>query len=161
MSADLIEPAALDARLRADPLADQTVARILGASDGGTPPLPRWEAVALIEREMAGWTTNGGLAGWKADAATPAPVAAALEDFVLQARRLPAWADAGKIGCAEAVLAASGPMACALLACASLPESFMARTGMEQDAGDALRGAAGLVFAALARGGLLDAQGAG
>jgi hypothetical protein len=161
MSAGLIEPAVLDARLRADPLADQAVARILGAWSDGTPPLPRWEAVALIEREMAGWTINGDLAGWKADAATPAPVAAALEDFVRQAQRLPAWADAAKIGCAEAVLTAAGPMACALLACASLPESLMARTGMEQDAGDALRGAAGLVFAALARGGLRDADGAG
>jgi hypothetical protein len=161
MSASLIEPAALDARLRADPLADEAIDRILGAWAEGTPPLPRWEAIALVEREMAGWTTNGALAGWEADAATPAPVAAALEEFVRQARSLPAWADPGKIGCAEAVLAGAGPMACALLACASLPESLMARSGTEQDAGEALRGAAGLVFATMSRGGLLDAAGAG
>jgi len=161
MSASLIEPAALDARLRADPLADEAIDRILGACAEGTPPLARWEAIALVEREMAGWTTNGALAGWQADAATPAPVAAALEEFVRQARALPAWADHGKIGCAEAVLSDAGPMACALLACASLPESLMARSGTEQDAGDALRGAAGLVFATMSRGGLLDAAGAG
>jgi hypothetical protein len=161
MSADQIEPAALDARLRADPLADEAINRILGAWTDGTPPLPRWEAIALVEREMDGWTTNGALEGWQADAATPVPVAAALEEFVRQARSVPAWADAGKIGCAEAVLTAAGPMACALLACAGLPESLMARTGIEQDAGDTLRGAAGLVFATMSRGGLLDAAGAG
>ena len=160
MSAGLIEPAAPDARLRADPLADETIDRILGAW-AGSAPLSRWDAIALVEREMAGWTTNGALEGWQADAATPAPVAAALEAFVRQARALPAWADPGKIGCAEAVLAGAGPMACALLACASLPESAMARPGTEPDAGDALRGAAGLVFAAMSRGGLLDAAGAG
>lgn len=160
MSASLIEPAALDARLRADPLADEAIDRILGAcADGAS--LPRWEAIALVEREMAGWTTNGALEGWRADAGTPAPVAAALEAFVRQARSLPAWADPGKIGCAEAVLAGVGPVACALLACASLPESLMARAGTEQDAGDALRGAAGLVFATMSRGGLVDAAGAG
>jgi hypothetical protein len=161
VSATLIEPAALDARLRADPLADETMARILGAWTDGAPSLPRWETVALVEREMAGWTTNGALEGWQADAATPAPVAAALEEFVRQARSLPAWADPGKIGCAEAVLTDAGPMACALLACAGLPESLTARSGTEQDAGDALRGAAGLVFATMSRGGLLDAAGAG
>jgi len=164
MSAGLIEPAALDARLRADPLADEAIDRILGAGAEGrppTPPMQRWETIALVEREMAGWTTNGALEGWQADPATPAPIAAALEEFVRQARALPAWADPGKIGCAEAVLTGAGPMACALLACASLPESLMARSGTEQDAGDALRGAAGLVFAAMSRGGLLDAAGAG
>jgi hypothetical protein len=164
MSAEMTEPAAVaapDARLRADPLADDTVARILGAGAGHAPPLPRWEAIALAEREMAGWTTNGALDAWQADAATPAPIAAALEDFVRQARILPAWADPGKIGCAEAVFAETGPMACALLACASLPESVMARTGIEQDAGEALRGAAALVFATMARGGLTEARGTG
>lgn len=161
MSAGLIEPAAVDARLRADPLADEAIDRILGAWAEGTPPLPRWEAIALVEREMAGWTTNGALEGWQADAATPASIAAALEAFVRQARSLPVWADPGKIGCAEAVLTGAGPMACALLACASLPESLMARSGTEQDAGDALRGAAALVFATMSRGGLLDAAGAG
>lgn len=146
-----------DARLRADPLADDTVARILGAD--GMPP--RWEAIALVEREMAGWTTNGALAAWQADAATPAPIAAALEDFVHQARILPAWADPGKIGCAEAVFADTGPMACALLACASLPQASMAHGGIDQDAGQALRGAAGLMFATMARGGLTEPAGAG
>ena len=147
-----IAAVAPDARLRADPLADETVARILAAE--GAPA--RWEAIALVEREMAGWTTNGTLAAWRADAATPGPVAAALEDFVRQARVLPAWADPGKIGCAEAVFADTGPMACALLACASVPEALMARGGIEQDAGQALRGAAGLMFATMARGGLTE-----
>lgn len=149
--------AAPDARLRADPLADETVARILAASDMP----PRWEAIALVEREMAGWTTNGALAAWQADAATPAALGAALEAFVRQAGSLPDWADPGKIGCAEAVFADTGPMACALLVCASLPEALMARGGIEQDAGQALRGAAGLMFATMAHGGLTEPGGAG
>ena len=69
MSADMTEfaaAAAQDARLRADALADAAVARIFAAD--GTPP--RWEAIALVEREMAGWL-----------AAPPPDLRAALSDW--------------------------------------------------------------------------------
>ena len=157
----MIEPTAADPRLRADPLADDTVARIFGDWDDGARRLSRWEAIALVERALAGWDTNGALDGWKADGSTPAPIAAALEDYVLQARRLPAWCDAGKIGCAEAVFADIGMLAPTLLACASLPESAVMVDPLGQQPEDRLRSAASLLLAALVRGGLLDASGAG
>jgi len=161
MSADLTEPSTFDARLRADPLADDIVARILDAGAAATPPLARWDAIALVEREAARWESNAALATWQADPATPAPIARALEDYLRQARRLPDWADAAQIGCAEAVFADTSLLACALLPCASLPESLVAASGLEADAGEQLRAASALLFATMRRGGLLDADGAG
>jgi hypothetical protein len=161
MSADMIEPAAGDPRLRADPLADETIDRILGDWTGSTPALPRWEAIALVERALAGWETNGALDAWQADAATPAPIAAALEDYVRQARALPAWLDAGRIGDAEAVFADAGMLSFTLLACASLPETLVVVDPLAQPPEDLARSAVALQFAALLPGGLFDPSGAG
>lgn len=149
-----------DPRLRADPLADETVARILGNGDG-TPHLSRWEAIAVVERALASWENNAALAAWQADAATPAPIAAALEDYVRQARRLPDWADLGKIGCAEGVFADIGLLAPTLLACAVLPESDVAVDPLGQPLDDRVRSTASLQFAVLLRGGLHEGGGAG
>jgi len=161
MSTDMIEPAAGDPRLRADPLADDTIDRIFGDWTGGTPPLSRWEAIAVLERALASWETNGTLDTWQADAATPAPIAAALDDYVRQARVLPAWLDAGKIGCAEAVFAGAGMLSFTLLACASLPEAAIAVDPLAEPFEDRARSAAALQFALLLPGGLLDPGGAG
>jgi hypothetical protein len=161
MSADMIEPAAGDPRLRADPLADDTIDRIFGDWTDGTPPLSRWEAIAVLERALASWETNGTLEAWQAGDATPAPIAAALEDYVRQARALPAWLDAGKIGCAEAVFAGAGMLSFALLACASLPEAAIAVDPLAEQFEDRMRSAAALQFAALLPGGLFDPGGAG
>ena len=78
-----------DPRYRADPPADDTVARILAGLDGAA----RYDAIAVVNREIAAWTTNGVLDGWRASPGTPAHIAAALEAFVHAARVLPDWAD--------------------------------------------------------------------
>lgn len=58
--ADMSEPLGLaDPRLRADALADSAIARILGSWTDGTPALSRWDAIAVVNRELAGWQTNG------------------------------------------------------------------------------------------------------
>jgi hypothetical protein len=159
--ARMSDPCAAAPRLRADPLADETVARILGAWNEGTPPLSRWQAIAVVERAMASWDTNGALGAWRADEDTPAPIAAALESYVRQARRLPAWCDAAKIGCAEAAFADIGMLSFTLLACASLPQSDVLVDPLGQPPEDRLRCAASLLCAVLLRGGLLDPAGAG
>ncbi len=161
MRATITEPAAADPRLRADPLADGTVARILGAWDDGTPPLSRWEAIAFAERALASWETNGALSTWRAGDSTPAPIGAALEDYVRTARQLPAWVDAGKIGCAEAVFADLGPLSFTLLSCAGLPEADMAASAFAPHADDRVRSAAALMLATMLPGGLLDPAGGG
>lgn len=160
VSAGMPEPSAADPRLRADPLADDTIARILGET-AGTPLLPRWEAVALVEDALASWTTNAALDGWTAAAGTPLPIAAALEHYVRQARQLPAWADPGKIGCAEAVFAEIGLTSPTLLACAVLPEADVAVDPLAQPLDERVRAAIALQCAVLLPGGLLDPAGAG
>lgn len=161
MSADLIEPSAADPRQRADPLADRAVARILGAWDDGTPALSRWDALAATQRALGDWDSNGALDAWQADAATPAPIAQALQDYLCEARQLPQWIEPGKVGCAEAVFARIGMLAPTLLACASLPEADVAVDPLAQPLDERVRAAAGLQCAVLLGGGLLDPHGAG
>ncbi|QOL51847.1 DUF2236 domain-containing protein [Massilia litorea] len=164
------EPVAADPRLRADPLADDTIARILGPWGEGTPALSRWDAIAVVNRELAGWETNGALDGWTAAAQTPAPIAAALEDYVRQARRLPAWVDAGKVGCAESVFVDMSMLSCTLLFCASLPECYVpvdlasvlhTAGQLERHTDYRVRSTAAMIFPVMLRGGLLDADGGG
>ncbi|MFC5513938.1 DUF2236 domain-containing protein [Massilia jejuensis] len=150
-----------DPRLRADPLADDIVHRILCGPDTGTPSLSRWDAIAVVERALAAWDSNGALDGWRADAGTPAPIAAALEDYIKQARRLPAWLDAGKVARAEAVFACLGTVSFTLLACAAVPEADMAAGAVEPHPDDRVRAAAALMLAAMLPGGLLDPAGSG
>ena len=155
---------ALGPRYRADPLADDTVARIL---DGG---VKRWDAIAIVNREIASWQTNGALDGWRAGAATPAHIAAALEDFVRAARRLPAWADTGRIGQAEDVFVEMSMLSCTLLFCASLPECYVpvdlasvlhTAGQLEQHTDYRVRSTAAMIFPVMLKGGLTAPDGAG
>jgi hypothetical protein len=166
----MFDPVAADPRLRADPLADDTIARILGPWGEGTPALSRWDAIAVVNRELAGWETNGALDGWTAGPETPAPIAAALEDYVRQARRLPAWVDAGKVGCAESVFVDMSMLSCTLLFCASLPECYVpvdlasvlhTAGQLERHTDYRVRSTAAMIFPVMLRGGLLDAGGGG
>lgn len=166
----MADAVAADPRLRADPLADDTIARILGNWDAGTPALSRWEAIAVVNRELAGWETNGALAGWTAAADTPAPIAAALQDYVERARQLPAWVDAGKVGCAESVFVDMSMLSCTLLFCASLPECYVPADlasvlhtagQLERHTDYRVRSTAAMIFPVMLRGGLLDAAGGG
>jgi len=169
--ANMSEPlAAADPRLRADPLADDTIARVLGTWDDGTPALSRWDAIAVVNRELAGWQTNGVLADWRASPGTPAPIAAALEDYVARACRLPDWVDAGKVGCAESVFIDMSMLSCTLLFCASLPECYVPADlasvlhvagQLEQHTDYRVRSTAAMIFPVMLRGGLLDAGGGG
>jgi hypothetical protein len=171
MMANMSEPvAAADPRLRADPLADDTIARILGPWDDESPSLSRWQAIGIVNRELAGWQTNGDLVGWRASAGTPAPIAAALEAYVEQARRLPSWIDAGKVGCAETVFVDMSMLSCTLLFCASLPECYVPADlasvlhtagQLEQHTDYRVRATAAMIFPVMLRGGLLDAAGGG
>ena len=152
--------------LRADPLADAAVARMLGAGAGQ----PDLDAIALLNRQLAGWESNGDLAGWRADASLPAPMAQALEDFVRAARILPDWADPAKIARAEALFMDMSMLSCTLLFCASLPACYVlpelaavlqVSGQLERHTDYRVRSTAAMIFPVMMKGGLTAPAGGG
>jgi ER-bound oxygenase mpaB/B'/Rubber oxygenase, catalytic domain len=171
-----------EARLRADPLADETIARIVGDWAPAPPEAqangqaliahhaPRWERLVAVNRAMLGWRSNADVANWQPEAGTPPAIAAALRDYLARAHALPAWADAARIRGAERSFFNGGPLSCALLFCASLPECYVApdlaevlhATGqLERRTEYRIRSTAAMIFPVMLGGGLTDPQGAG
>jgi hypothetical protein len=154
---------------RADPLADATIARILGPCMA-TDPAGQLALIAIVNRELAAWSTNGALAAWRASPATPAPLAAALHDFVAAAGSLPDWADAAQIARAEHVFMDIGVMSCTLLFCASLPECYVvpdlaavlhAAGQLDRHCEYRIRATAAMIFPVMMHGGLTTPAGGG
>ena len=154
------------AMLRADPLADDTIARVLAAGAGVN--LPQMETLAIVNRQLAHWQANSALAGWKADASVPGPIAAALEDYAGAALALPEWADPAKIARAETVFMDMSMTSCTLLFCASLPECYVipelagvlhAAGQLEQHTDYRIRSTAVMIFPVMMHGGLAGAGG--
>ena len=155
--------------MRADPLADAAIARILGprmAVDTGA----QLALIAIVNRELASWDNNGALAAWRASATTPAPLAAALHDFVAAASRLPDWADPALISRAEHVFMDIGIMSCTLLFCASLPECYVvpdlaavlhAAGQLDRHCEYRIRATAAMIFPVMMHGGLTTDAGGG
>ena len=152
--------------LRADPLADDTIARILGG--GCEAQAPELDTIAIVNRQLAQWQTNGALAGWKAGPGVPAQVAEALENYVGTALELPDWADEAKIARAEALFMDMSMTSCTLLFCASLPECYVvpqlagvlhAAGQLEQHTDYRIRATAAMIFPVMMHGGLLGAGG--
>ncbi len=181
--------AALDRmQFRADPLADDTIARIVGpwqaAPSSSTADeliacnCKHWQRLDAATRAMSQWHSNGALADWQptTDAAadttsdTAPDLAAALQDYVRAARALPVWADAAKIKQAETIFFDHGALSCVLLFCASLPECYVVpdlaevlhTTGqLERRAEYRIRSTAAMVFPVMMAGGLSAAEGGG
>jgi hypothetical protein len=154
--------------LRADPLADDTIALILDGQAGhdGAP----LALIALVNRELAGWRSNADLAGWRAAPDVPPHVAAALEHYVAAAMRLPEWADQADIARAEASFFDLSVLSCTLLFCASLPECYVipdlaavlhAAGQLEQHADYRIRATAAMIFPVMMHGGLTSPEGGG
>jgi len=175
-----VTDAFLDAmQFEADPLGDAAIARILApwpalAADAGAAELaaqaPQWERIAAVNRCFERWTDNASVAAWQPDAALPAPLAAALHDYLKDATALPAWADAAKIARAEAIFMEQGVLSCLLLFCASLPQCYVVpdlaevlhTTGqLEQRTEYRIRSTAAMIFPVMMSGGLTDPAGGG
>jgi hypothetical protein len=155
----------------ADPLADRTVAAIVGpwsdapgAMDAGLARL------AQVTRLMAGWTTNASLATWQAPAGTDAELARLLRAYLDEGRQLPDWADPAAIERAEDVFMEYGPLSCTLLFCASLPECYVlphlaevlhAAGQLEANTEYRIRQTAAMVFPVMMKGGLTRPEGGG
>ncbi|WP_296947568.1 oxygenase MpaB family protein [uncultured Massilia sp.] len=160
-------PSADDPCLRADPLADATIARALGPAAGGGPDL---DAIALLNGEIARWKLNGDLDGWCASPGLPPHMAAALEDYVAAARVLPAWADPAAIARAEALFMDMSMASCTLLFCASLPQCYVVPDlaavlhvagQLEQHTDYRVRSTAAMIFPVMMRGGMTAPDGGG
>ena len=165
-------PDARSWELQADPLADDTIARILGPHEGADACATAglWDTIAIVNRQLAQWQTNGQLAAWQADADVPAPVAAALQDYLRAGLALPPWADAARIARAETLFFEMSMMSCTLLFCASLPECYVLPdlSGVLHVAGQLeahtdyrIRATAAMLFPVMMKGGLTGADGGG
>ncbi|MGO4378226.1 oxygenase MpaB family protein [Pseudoduganella sp. RAF53_2] len=162
-----------DARRTADPLADDTISRILGAWENHPDPdlnHTQWDAIAIVNREIARWEYNGQLDGWQASPGVPPHIAEALEDYVRIGRILPSWADAAKIARAEDMFIDGSMLSCTLLFCASLPECYVipdlasvlhAAGQLEQHTEYRIRSTAAMIFPVMMRGGLTAPEGGG
>jgi len=168
MKRDALEPGlADDPTLRADPLADATIARIFGPGHPGGPDMA---TIALLNAEIARWQLNSELDGWRASPGVPAEMAAALEAYVAQARVLPDWADPAAIARAEVLFMEMSMVSCTLLFCASLPQCYVlpdlaavlhAAGQLEQHTDYRVRATAAMIFPVMMHGGLTDPSGGG
>jgi ER-bound oxygenase mpaB/B'/Rubber oxygenase, catalytic domain len=165
---------------QADPLADRTIAAILGqwhqpAGTLGAGTLAsthalQWKRLEAVNSVFADWKTNSDLEHWHADPKLPPEVAGPLQDYVREARALPAWADHAAIDRAEQIFLDHGVLSCTLLFCASLPECYVVpdlsevlhQTGqLERRTEYRIRSTAAMVFPLMMRGGLNAADGGG
>ena len=169
------------AQFETDPLADQTIADILGPweapalnatpADIATTFRAQWDRIDVINGLIAQWVDNASLERWHAQVPDEQrEIADALRDYVIAARELPAWAERDKLARAEEIFFDQGVLSCTLLFCASLPECYVVpdlaevlhTTGqLEKRTDYRIRSTAAMVFPVMMRGGLTDAGGGG
>ena len=129
----------------ADPLADATIANILGpwlqlpdaatvtASPHAVNPIAlatqwqsQWQKLASITQTFAQWADNRSITEWRAASAGLEPeIGAPLEQYLQAACSLPAWADPGKLARAETLFMDYGALSVTMLFCSSLPECYV------------------------------------
>jgi uncharacterized membrane protein len=168
-----------DARLshlqfHADPLADDTVASIIGPrgiTSEGEAKAHAFQQIELMNQQMARWDSNEGLLSWPAaPTGLPEGTVARVQDYLRVGHELPEWADAGKIERAEVLFWDYGALSCTLLFCASLPECYVlphlsavlnVAGQLEQHTNHRVRATAAMIFPVMAHGGLRDPKGRG
>jgi hypothetical protein len=157
---------------RADPLADDTVAKIVGPWPMGVSQLDEaaLARIGLVNRLMATWPENGALATWTAPPGTPPQLADALQTYLRQGSALPPWAERSKVERAERIFMEDGPLSCTLLFCASLPECYVMPNladvlhiagQLEAHTEHRIRQTAAMIFPVMMRGGLMGEHGTG
>jgi hypothetical protein len=169
------------ARFLADPLADSTIARILGpwqlpTTDSATGHhsanhAGHWEKIEQINRQFTQWQTNQSLADWpEPGTKLPPEITAPLQAYLQAGQSLPDWADVAKIERAETLFMEYGALSCTLLFCSSLPECYVipdlsavlhAAGQLEQHTDHRIRSTAAMIFPVMLKGGLCQASGSG
>ena len=159
---------------QADPLADETMARILGPWQNpvdAASQAAHWAKIALVNTQFAQWTTNQSLVNWQGTAGLlPGPIQAELQAYLAAGQALPDWADPVKIERAEALFDDYGPLSCTLLFCSSLPECYVVPDlsavlhvagQLEQNTEYRIRSTAAMIFPVMMKGGLCTPGGSG
>lgn len=169
-----------DPQRQADPLADQTMADILGtwpvlpdtasATERAAAPAEQWRRIAEVNRMITSWQSNADVAHWQVPPESSPEVAQALQHYLASAQALPSWADPAKLARAEELFMDYGALSCVLLFCSSLPECYVipdlsavlqASGQLEQHAEYRIRVTAAMIFPVMLQGGLTTAQGSG
>ena len=169
-------------RYRADPPADDTVARIVGdwqtlPHDADADTLraahgASWKRLTQATRLLDQLGDNRSLATWtpRPDADTDADIPAIVQDYVRTQQTLPSWAKRHKLQQAEALFMDHGPLSCILLFCASLPECYVLPDlsavlhmagQLEQRTDYRIRSTAAMIFPVMMKGGLGEDTGTG
>ncbi|WP_295760249.1 oxygenase MpaB family protein [Undibacterium sp.] len=167
------------ARILADPLADNTIQSLLGdwpqaAENVSYSPLEhsvQWQTIASINRQFDEWKTNADIALWPAGTARPeSAIEQHLQAYLQAGLALPDWAEPAKIERAETLFMEYGALSCSLLFCSSLPECYVlpdlsavlhAAGQLEQHTDHRIRSTAAMIFPVMMRGGLCQADGSG
>ena len=156
----------------ADPLADRTVAAIIGPwSDVSGAMGPGIARIGQATRLMSDWTTNASLRSWAPEAlAADADVVAALRAYIDEGSRLPEWARKADLERAEDIFMDYGPLSCVLLFCASLPQCYVlphlsevlhVAGQLEAHTEHRIRQTAAMVFPVMMKDGLTGGDGGG
>jgi len=174
-------------RYRADPLADGTIAAIVGSWNlpVGEQSLQalltlnadRLQNIHTAMQLMNTWTSNAALVNWTPPPASTVPSAAwapqvvtALREYLDAAQALPDWADPQKMTLGENVFTAHGPISVMSLFCASLPDCYVQPKAaavlqvsgrLTAHADYRIRSTAAMVFPVMLRGGLTTGEGVG
>jgi ER-bound oxygenase mpaB/B'/Rubber oxygenase, catalytic domain len=160
------------ARTTADPLADDTMAAIIGSWPEGQTHLDAdaLARIALVNHLMGTWGNNASLSPWLAPQGIDPQVASALESYVHAGCSLPAWAKSEQVELAEQVFMDDGPLSCTMLFCASLPQCYVLPNladvlhiagQLEAHTEHRIRQTAAMIFPVMMRGGLMGASGYG
>ena len=166
-------PSAFQAAMnQADPLADETIAAIIGPwpADSDRLDASALARIGVVNRLFSTFGNNAQLAQWQAPTGTDPQIAQTLQTYVREGSQLPAWADRAKVERTEDIFIEDGPLSCLLLFCASLPECYVMPDladvlhiagQLEAHTERRIRHTAAMIFPVMMRGGLMGAQGNG
>ena len=157
-----------------DPLADETIDRILGpwnSSQGAADQIQHWKKISQINQQFKQWTSNETLLNWRpVDGSLSDADGLILQTFLANGRILPDWADEKKIARSETLFMEYGALSCTLLFCSSLPACYVipdlsavlhAAGQLEQHTEHRIRSTAAMIFPVMLEGGLCQADGSG
>ncbi len=157
-----------------DPLADETIANIIGpwtSLADADDQAEQWRKISLINQQFTQWTSNQSLVNWQSnDGSLPAEINEQLQSYLQHGQILPEWAEQKKIERSEELFMEYGALSCTLLFCSSLPECYVipdlsavlhVAGQLEKHTEYRIRATAAMIFPVMLQGGLCQPDGGG